>query len=82
VEKAVIDRVEEGLAVLLVGAEERELVVPLARLPKGARAGDWLKVALMKGELASAELDPEETARRRARIQSKMDRVFKRPEKP
>ena len=78
-EKAVIDRIDEGLAVLLVGEEERELVAPLAKLPKGAQAGDWLKVALVQGQIAAAELDVKGTARRRARIQAKMDQVFKRP---
>lgn len=81
-EKAAIDRIEGTLAVLLVGEEEREIVVPLAKLPKGAKAGDWLKVTLVKDQIAGAEMDAEETARRRARIQAKMDQVFKRPGTP
>ncbi|MBI2165636.1 MAG: DUF3006 domain-containing protein [Chloroflexi bacterium] len=36
VQKAVVDRVEEAVAVLLVGDREEELVVPREKLPKEA----------------------------------------------
>lgn len=81
-ERAVIDRVDEGLAVLLVGDEERQVVVPLAKLPTGVGPGDWLGVTLERGQLVQAVPDAGETARRRARIQAKMDRIFKRPGQP
>ncbi|MEK7874171.1 MAG: DUF3006 domain-containing protein, partial [Chloroflexota bacterium] len=71
-ERAVIDRIDEGQAVLLVGDEERQVVVPLAKLPTGVAPGDWLKVTLDRGELVEAVPDARETARRRARIQVKM----------
>ena len=78
-ERAVIDRIDEGQAVLLVGDEERQIVAPLTKLPTGVAPGDWLKVTLDRGELVEAVPDARETARRRARIQVKMDRIFKRP---
>lgn len=81
-ERAVIDRVDEGLAVLLVGDEERQVVVPLAKLPTGVGPGDWLRVTLERGQLVQAVPDAGETARRGARIQAKMDRIFKRPGQP
>lgn len=81
-ERAVIDRIDEGLAVLLVGDEERQIVVPLAKLPTGVGPGDWLRVTLEGGQVVQAVPDAGETARRKARIQTKMDRIFKRPGQP
>ena len=75
-ERAVVDRIEEGMAVLLVGEDERELVVPLRDLPKGTEAGVWLRVLIEGGSLKQAQVDSETTRQRRARIQEKMDRLL------
>ncbi|MBI4286873.1 MAG: DUF3006 domain-containing protein [Chloroflexi bacterium] len=76
VEKAAVDHIDEGIAVLLVGDEEREMLVPLGRLPAGLQAGDWLKVTIIDGQLRKADLGIEETKRRRERIRSKLDKLF------
>ncbi|GBD11871.1 hypothetical protein HRbin23_01551 [bacterium HR23] len=81
-EKAVIDRIEGSLAVLLVGEEEREMVVPLAHLPQGVEAGDWLRVEMEEGRLVGATLDPQETQARRQRIQAKLQRLLERGRRP
>ncbi|MSQ32911.1 MAG: DUF3006 domain-containing protein [Dehalococcoidia bacterium] len=81
-ERACIDRIDEGLATLMVGAEGRELVVPLAALPAGIAAGDWLQVELEGGRLVRATVDRTETARRRRRIRGKLDRLLARGPKP
>lgn len=44
--KAVVDRFEGDLAVLLVGEDETELVVPRSELPAGAAEGTWLRLGL------------------------------------
>ncbi len=77
-ERACLDRIDEGLAVLMVGAEERELVVPLVALPSGVAAGDWLQVELDGERLVRATVDRAETARRRRRIEGKLDRLLGR----
>ena len=41
---AVIDRVEEGTAVLSIGDGERTIDVPVSRLPRGASDGDHLRL--------------------------------------
>ena len=79
-EKAVIDRVEDGTAVLLVGDEERELLVPVTLLPSGARPGSWLRVKLDGERVVRIELDEAATESRRTRIQGKMDRLLRRKE--
>jgi hypothetical protein len=73
--KAVIDRFEGSLAVLLVGDSEEKLVVPRSTLPKGAKAGHWLQVEIRNGQLQSATLDEAETERMRQRIAEKLERL-------
>jgi hypothetical protein len=41
---AVVDRIVDGQAVLLVGEAEDELVVPAGALPEGTGEGDWVHV--------------------------------------
>jgi hypothetical protein len=70
----VIDRFEEGLAVLVPDDADELLHVPRVKLPPGAREGDCLRME-EGGEL---QLAPEETARRRGRVKSKLDRLRRR----
>ena len=42
---AVIDRISDGTAVLLIGKEETQVSVPLSELPEGAGEGTWLDVS-------------------------------------
>ena len=43
---AVIDRFEEERAVLLVGDEEKELVLPSTALPNGLQEGDYVRLEI------------------------------------
>lgn len=75
-EKAILDRIVDGVhAVLLVGEEEREHVTPLAQLPSGVAPGTWLKLRIVDGSLVEAEIDEEETERARERIAEKLNRL-------
>lgn len=67
VDAAVLDRIEDGVAVLLVGPGEVELAVPSAVLPSGAREGDWFRVGLTP--------DAELTEARRAELAVRLDAV-------
>lgn len=78
---AVIDRFEGDTAVLMVGEAETKLDVPRASLPKRAKEGDWLKVEIAGGKVVSAEIDAEETAKRRERIMGLMDKLRKKSRK-
>lgn len=70
---AVVDRIVDGeVAVLLVGPEEVERIVPLAALPKGVREGMWLFVTFTGDELTHAEIDAAGTTEARKRITEKM----------
>jgi hypothetical protein len=65
--QAVVDRFENGFAVLLLGEEEIRVEIPLAMLPTGVQEGDWLKV--------SFEPDHERTEDRKVKIQSLLDKL-------
>jgi hypothetical protein len=73
--KAVIDRFEDDLAVLLVGEEEEQLVVPRTSLPTEAKEGVWLEVEVEDDRLVSAVVDLDETTAAKERIAEKLARL-------
>jgi hypothetical protein len=75
IEKAVIDRFEGTLAVLLVGEKSRRVNVPKQLLPKRAKEGTWLKVVFDGSEILKIEIDPEETEKAKKRIADKLERL-------
>jgi Protein of unknown function (DUF3006) len=69
--KAVIDRVEGELAVLLLGDKsEFRLNFPLSLLPAGCREGDILSISI--------ERDPEATIQAKERISGLMEKLKKK----
>jgi len=68
--RAVIDRVEGKLAVLLVGGESTKLNVPLSLLPAGCKEGDVLNI--------SFERDPEATGQAKERVTGLMEKLKKK----
>jgi len=74
-EKAVVDRFEEGFAVLLVGDTQRLVNVPRKSLPKKAKEGSWLQVEFKGDQAVSIVLDRAETARAKQRIMEKLERL-------
>lgn len=72
-QRAVLDRVVDDVhAVLLVGADETEQIVPRSLLPEGASEGTWLRVRFEGERLVFAVIDEETTARTAERIASKL----------
>lgn len=72
---AVLDRVEDGVAVLLVGPEEVEVTLPAGLLPAGAREGDWFRflvpdadLTVARGDRIAARLDEIRRTRRGGRF--------------
>jgi hypothetical protein len=73
--KAVVDRFEGELAVLLLNDGQEQLVVPRKSLPHGTKEGHWLQVVIEDGMVLSAIIDEEETAGAKQRIAEKLDRL-------
>lgn len=72
---AVVDRVVDGRsAVLLVGDDEQELVVPIALLPDGTGEGDVLRLGLVP--------DPAATAERRDALAGRLDALRRERGRP
>jgi hypothetical protein len=65
---AVVDRIVDGRhAVLLVGAEEVELVLDVALLPEGTSEGDWLRIGFTP--------DRDRTSEHRTDLEDRMERI-------
>ena len=75
-EHAVVDRIVDGQAVLLVGADEDERQLPIEALPEDAGEGDWLYVTRSAaGELRIVGVDHSGTAARREELSGRLDRL-------
>jgi hypothetical protein len=68
--KAVIDRVEGELAVLLLGDESTKLNIPLSLLPDGCKEGDVLNM--------SFERDVVGTEQTKERVSDLMEKLKKK----
>jgi hypothetical protein len=65
--RAVIDRIEGKMAVVLMGDYEAKIDIPLADLPEGTKEGTCLKVHF--------EIDQDEEVNRRKRIEERLERL-------
>ena len=59
---AVIDRFEEGKAVLLVGEEEKKAIFPADELPEGLAEGDYIRLEIALDEARTKEAREEAAA--------------------
>lgn len=80
---AVVDRIEDGLAAVLVEGDDDplgELLVDPADLPEAARHADAvLRIEIRAGEMTDVTYRPDETEQRADRVQSRFDRLSRRP---
>lgn len=72
---AVIDRVVDGVAVLLVGDDEREVHLGADDLPDGAGEGTWLQVRTDGDEVVVMGLAPDAETGQATRIQRTVERL-------
>ncbi len=59
---AVIDRVEEDKAVLLIGEDEQKAVFPAGALPEGIGEGDYVRIEISYDEEATRSAREEAEA--------------------
>ena len=71
---AVIDKISDGAATLLVGEEEKEVIIGLDQLPADVKEGDWLEMD-ENGNFIPA---PDITRERRRDIRGKLDKLRNR----
>ena len=79
---AVLDRIEEGTAVLVLERDGRavdDLLVPLSDLPNEARLVDAVfEVTLVDGDVVDVTFGGTRSSRRRARARRRFDRLARR----
>lgn len=75
--KAVIDRiVDQKHVVLLLGDEEKKVIVSIGMLPEGAIEGNIVQVDLdNRDQVTKLILDKEETKEAKDRVASMMDQL-------
>ncbi len=76
----VVDRVEPPVAVVVADDNERQVDVPLARLPVGVRAGAVLRVPEAEGvpDWGAASVDEELRRARMQEAEAALDRLRRR----
>lgn len=52
-----LDRIEEGKAVLLIQDVEKEWVIDKNHLPHGSSIGDWLTIQITEGRISDMVID-------------------------
>lgn len=76
IERAVVDRIVEGHAVLLVGEAETEHTVAAADLPDGAGEGAWLLLDAGSFEVVGVDVEGEQA--KRAELSARMEGLRRR----
>jgi hypothetical protein len=80
-QKAVLDRIVENKAVLLVGDEQIEQIISIDTLPDNAKEGDWLTIEFDETNdnvIIRLEIDEESTNAIKERIAYKMSLLRQR----
>jgi hypothetical protein len=81
----VVDRIEEGVAVVIVEFEGRpveEFHLGSEDLPEGVTGGSVCRVTLSDGEVDGIDADPTATDERRESARRRFDRLSRRPDDP
>lgn len=60
--KGMLNRIEDGWAVILIEEEQKELLLPLSQLPEGSQVNSWFDIELEGEDLCSISLDEESRA--------------------
>jgi hypothetical protein len=73
--KTTIDRFEEDNAVLIIGENKDEYIVPRPSLPHGVVIGLWLLVEVEDHHVINAVIDEEEASKVRERLAEMIARL-------
>src|SRR5690625_6325556 len=78
--KAVVEKISEETITLLIGEEEREMIIERNPdlFPKDLKAGEWLELELEEDAILSVRVDKTETDQVKKRIQEKMELLRRR----
>ncbi|WP_169871003.1 DUF3006 domain-containing protein [Shouchella patagoniensis] len=71
--KANLDRIEDGIATLLIGKKDDEYNLAADQLPNDALEGSWLIVEFEGNKMINIQLDVDETVGAKQRINEKKE---------
>jgi hypothetical protein len=75
--RAVIDRIDAGIGVLLIGPAGDQHEVDASLLPEGARDGDVIEATVENDIVVAGPIDRELTDARRTDAQQRLSRIRK-----
>lgn len=67
--KAVLDRIENGYAVMLIENNQAEFTVPVNQLPAGSSAGTWFSVSVVNDQITKLIIDQKTTLQKKQRAE-------------
>lgn len=73
--RAVVDRIVDDQAVLLIEPDDAEHHLPADRLPDGAGEGAWLLVTLSGADVTVLGTDPAGEAARRRDVEERVEQL-------
>jgi hypothetical protein len=76
-DRAVVDRIDDGIAVLLVGPAGDQHELDADRLPDGVGDGDVVAVTIDGDDIVVGEVDRALTDARRAKAEQRLARIRK-----
>ncbi|MER1955509.1 MAG: DUF3006 domain-containing protein [Desemzia incerta] len=77
--KAMLDRIEEGKAVLLIQDVEKEWIIDKNHLPHGSNVGDWLTIQITEGRISDMTIDQALTQEKKKTAEDLLTSIRKQP---
>ncbi|MER2041867.1 MAG: DUF3006 domain-containing protein [Desemzia incerta] len=77
--KAILDRIEEGKAVLLIQDVEKEWIIDKNHLPHGCNVGDWLTIQITEGRISDMTIDQALTQEKKKTAEDLLTSIRKQP---
>lgn len=76
--KGMLNRIEDGWAVILIEEEQKELLLPISQLPEGSGVNSWFDIELVGENLCSISLDVESRAAKETEVRELRTKLRKR----
>lgn len=77
--KAMLDRIEEGKAVLLIQDLDKEWIIEKNHLPQGSKIGDWLTLQITEGRISDMTIDQALTQEKKKTATDLLTSIRKQP---
>lgn len=74
-----LDRIEEGKAVLLIQDVEKEWIIDKNHLPHGSNVGDWLTIHITEGRISDMTIDQALTQEKKKTAEDLLTSIRKQP---